>query len=133
MRNYEEFAAELRREIEDADLGRSEPDFGRLEAVTAGRPRAAARPAPWLRLAAAGALAVALGLGGRAAYQGYDSRRLLAQNNSEFVDSLLSRGLFEAAAPPTGFEGLAEGTLFDAGGSAAQRSGSGWLDSGIAD
>jgi hypothetical protein len=133
MRTYEEFAAALRREIEDADLGRGEADFRLLEAQAPARPRAAARLSPGLRLALSAALAVALGIGGWAAYESYDSRRLLAQNNSEFVESLLSRGLFEAGAPPTGFEGLAEGTLFDAGGSAPQASGSGWLDSGIAD
>ncbi len=50
-----------------------------------------------------------------------------------------SRGLFEAEAPPTGFEGLAAGALFDAGalseasGAAPQNGGSGGIDSGIAD
>ena len=142
MRDYDEFAAALRREIEDADPGRGEPDFRCLEATAPARARAVAplaRPSLGLRLAVCGALAVALGIGGRAAYEGYDSRRLLAANNSEFVDSLFSRGLFEAEAPPTGFEGLAGGTLFDAGAlfeasdAASQKGGSGGIDSGIAD
>ncbi len=142
MRDYEEFAAALRREIQDADLARGEPDFRCLEAAAPARTRAVprrARPSPRLRLAACGALAVALGIGSWAAYGRYDSRRVLAENNSEFVDSLFSRGLFEAEAPPTGFEGLAAGALFDAGalseasGAAPQNGGSGGIDSGIAD
>ena len=133
MRNYDEFAAALRREVTNADLGRGGPDFRRLEGEPPAGARALARPSTVLRLAVAGALAVALGVGGYVAYHGYDSRRLLAENNGEFLETLFARGLFEAEAAPTGFEGVASGTLFDAGAAASQTSGSDWIDSGIAD
>lgn len=89
MRDYGEFVTRLRREIEEADLGRPEP---RLEGLEALPRRALSQP---VRLAAAAALLVALGVGAYAGYGAYDGRRVLSEDNRQFVDALFDRGLFE--------------------------------------
>jgi hypothetical protein len=103
MRNYEEFAAQLRREIRDAGPGRAEPDWERLE-----RPRRA-RAGAWRPAWAAAVLAVIVGASGYATWRSYDGRRLIAEQNTAFVEALLARGLFDVAAVP----GAPTGTLAD--------------------
>ncbi len=89
MGGYEEFVARLKSEIEEADLGREEARFAGLSRQ---QPR---RRAALLRIAAAAALAIAAGVGGYAGYGVIDSRRVLREENSRFVDALFERGLFD--------------------------------------
>ncbi len=93
MRDYDEFVARLRREIDEADLGRPQP---RLEGLEPRRQRS--QPALRTWLAAAAAVLVAAGAGGYAGYDAWTARRLLQEDSSQFVDALFERGLLEITA-----------------------------------
>ena len=111
MRDYEEFAARLRREIDEAGLD-GEP---RLPAGAGEAARPAA--APLLRLALAATLLIAAGLGGYAGWDAYDGRQAVTEHNRQFVDALFAHGLFEpergAAAVLYEAYGLYESDWFD--------------------
>ena len=123
MRDYEDFATQLRREIEEAGLGQAEPEFRRLDEKT----RAGARMLRWA--AAAAAVLVALAIGGYAGYSAYDSRKVITEHNRQFVDSLFARGLFEVeAVPAIRLEALATRSLFESAAAAEPSSGTDWFD-----
>lgn len=125
MRDYEEFVSGLRREIEQAGLGRPDPVFRGLRKgarAATGRPR-------WV--AAAALLLAAVGVGGYAGYHAYENRRLVTEHNRQFVDSLFARGLFEVEAVPVmRLEALATRSLFESTAAAGRSSGADWLTDG---